>query len=89
MSASELTEYLACPSSFKVHLVKPNRVYYQPACGPNRAAEQPASNQRKRSPPGNSSDEDGVEPGTPAKLIGESQGCATITLTMRIPERLA
>jgi hypothetical protein len=30
---------------------------------------------------------DGVEPGTPAKLTGESRGGATITLTMRIPDR--
>jgi hypothetical protein len=33
-------------------------------------------------------DKDGVEPRTHARLIGESRGDATITLTMRIPERL-
>ena len=48
------------------------------------AAEQQARTS-VRGPPGNRSDKDGVEPGTPARLIGESRGDATITLTMRIP----
>jgi hypothetical protein len=38
--------------------------------------------------PENSSDEDVVVPGTPAELVGESQGGTTITLAMRTPERL-
>jgi hypothetical protein len=38
--------------------------------------------------PGDSSDKDVVKPGTPAKLIGESRGGATVTLTMIIPKRL-